>query len=76
MFKDRITLFDFDLTDEEVSEKFKDIKIDAIINAAACVKHYASDDTIEKANVKTVENLIKVSIFVDYYIVAEFDNKS
>ena len=54
-----ITVVEADITDDSLSEKLKDIRFDTIINSAALVKHYASDDSIERVNVHGVENLIK-----------------
>ena len=56
----RIILLEGDITDDNLTEKFKDINFDTLINCAACVKHYANDDSIEFVNVHGVENLIKV----------------
>ena len=50
-----------DITTDDLVTKLKDEKIDTIINSAACVKHFAADDTIERINVGGVENLIKVA---------------
>ena len=56
-----ITVVDGDITNDDLLEKLKDEHIDTIINSAACVKHFAADDTIEKINVGGVENMIKVA---------------
>ena len=56
-----LTVIDGDITNDDLLIKLKDEKIDTIINAAACVKHFAADDTIERINVLGVENLIKVA---------------
>ena len=56
-----IKVVDGDITNGDLIEKLKDEKIDTVINSAACVKHFAADDTIERINVGGVENLIKVA---------------
>ena len=56
-----LTVVDGDITSDDLMLKLKDEKIDTIVNAAACVKHFAADDTIERINVVGVENLIKVA---------------
>ena len=58
MVNERVTAIDADITDDSLAEKFKDVHFDTIINCAAIVKHYASDDTIETVNVHGVENMI------------------
>lgn len=59
VFKSRITVLDADITDGGLENTLKNIGFDTLINCAACVKHYASDDIIERINVYGVENLIK-----------------
>lgn len=54
----RITVIDADITDGHLTEALSSVKLDTVINCAACVKHYASDDVIEKINVGGVRNLI------------------
>ena len=56
-----VKIIDCDVTDEALLEKIKDYKIDTIINSAALVKHFASDDSIERINVGGVKNLINVA---------------
>ncbi|MCQ2159319.1 MAG: amino acid adenylation domain-containing protein, partial [Bacteroidales bacterium] len=60
-FKDRISVVDGDITDDNILEMLSGIHFDTLINCAAIVKHYASDDIIEKVNVHGVENLIAAS---------------
>lgn len=60
-FKDRITVIDADVTDDNILEKLSQVHFDTLINCAAVVKHYASDDIIEKVNVHGVENLISAA---------------
>ena len=60
-FSSRISVIEGDITDEKLSEKFKDIPFDTLINCAASVKHYANDNSIEFVNVFGVENLIALT---------------
>ena len=46
------------MTEAEDVEKLKGLKYDTLINCAACVKHFAAGDLLEKINVHGVENLI------------------
>ena len=61
-FENRITIIDGDITDDNLVDLIKDIKFDTIINCAACVKHYAADDILEKINVSGVENLVNIAL--------------
>ncbi len=56
----RITVLDADITDN-VAEKVAGVRFDTIINCAACVKHYAADDILERINVHGVENMIAIA---------------
>ncbi|MDY6430962.1 MAG: amino acid adenylation domain-containing protein [Bacilli bacterium] len=56
-----VTVVDGDITDKGLAEKLKDYKFDTIINSAACVKHFAKDDIIERINIHGVENLIEIA---------------
>jgi amino acid adenylation domain-containing protein/thioester reductase-like protein len=58
---DTLKVIDGDITNENLLELLKDERIDTIINSAACVKHFAADDTIERINVGGVKNLIEVA---------------
>lgn len=58
--RDRITILDADITDNSLEDALKDIPFDTVINCAACVKHFADDDVLERINVTGVENLIAV----------------
>ncbi|MCH5211240.1 MAG: amino acid adenylation domain-containing protein, partial [Oscillospiraceae bacterium] len=60
LFGDRIICIDGDITDAAEVEKLKDVPFDTLINCAACVKHFAADDLLEKINVRGVENLIEL----------------
>ncbi|MDO4219366.1 MAG: amino acid adenylation domain-containing protein [Synergistaceae bacterium] len=57
----RIQVLEADITGDNLVNVLKDVHFDTIINCAACVKHYAADDIIERINVHGVENLIKVA---------------
>lgn len=59
--KNRITVVEADISDDSLEEALKDSHFDTIINCAACVKHYAADDILERINVHGVENMIKVA---------------
>ena len=60
-FKNRITVIDGDITDDGLLDMFKDIHFDTLINCAACVKHFANDNSIEYVNVHGVEKLIELT---------------
>ncbi len=59
--ENRVRIVEADITDNNLKNILKDIHIDTIINCAACVKHYAADDILERINVHGVENLIEVA---------------
>ena len=59
--KEYVTVINGDITDAGLLESLKDYKFDTIINSAACVKHFAKDDIIERINFHGVENLINVA---------------
>ena len=59
-FKNRITVLEADITDETLGDKIADLPIDTVINCAACVKHFADDDILDRINVRGVENLIAI----------------
>ncbi len=60
LFGNKIICIDGDITNLEDVNKLINIPFDTLINCAACVKHFASDETLEKINVKGVENLISL----------------
>lgn len=60
LFADRIICIDGDITDAADVEKLKDVPFDTLINCAACVKHFAAGDLLEKINVYGVKNLIEL----------------
>ena len=57
-FANRIIMIEGDITEEHLNDKFEGITFDTLINCAACVKHFANDNSIEFVNVHGVENLI------------------
>lgn len=59
--EERVTLIETDISDDSSFETLKELPVDTIINCAACVKHFADDDILERINVHGVENLIKVA---------------
>ena len=58
LFRERIICVDGDITSKEKVEGFAAYKFQTLINCAACVKHFAAGDELEKINVQGVENLI------------------
>ena len=60
-FPGRITVIDADITDDNLGGILAGVRFDTLINCAAVVKHYSSDDIIEKVNVRGVENLIAIA---------------
>ena len=60
-YGDILKVVDGDITNTDLVEKLKGEHIDTIINCAACVKHFAADDIIERINVGGVINLIGVA---------------
>ena len=56
-----LTVIDGDITNDNLKELLAGQQIDTIINSAACVKHFAADDIIERINVGGVRNLIEVA---------------
>jgi thioester reductase-like protein len=60
LFGNRIVCIDGDITDSDIVETLQDIPFDTLINCAACVKHFASRELLEKINITGVKNLIKL----------------
>ncbi len=60
LFGDKIIVVNGDITDKKLLDSLKQIEFDTIINCAACVKHFTSDDILEKINFNGVENLIEI----------------
>jgi len=57
--KDHVSVIDADITDDNLPSVLSSVHFDTLINCAAIVKHYASDEMIEHVNVHGVENLIR-----------------
>ena len=58
----RVRVVEADITDDSLKTALKDVHFDTVINCAACVKHYAADDILERINVRGVENLIAIAM--------------
>ena len=56
-----VTVVDSDITSHDVEEKLENIEFNTIINCAACVKHFAADDIIERINVGGVKNMLEIA---------------
>ncbi len=57
-FEKRILCIDGDITDKELIMSLKSHDFTTVINCAACVKHFVSDDTLDRINVEGVKNMI------------------
>ncbi len=62
LFGSRIFCVEGDITNADSVMALADIAADTVINCAACVKHFVADDTLEKINVKGVENLVDLCL--------------
>lgn len=60
LFDSRIFVIDGDITDKETVMALKKYDFDTLINCAACVKHFANDDILDRINVQGVKNLIEL----------------
>lgn len=58
LFGTRIFCVEGDITQKDSLERLIDIDAGTIINCAACVKHFVSDDLLDRVNVAGVVNLI------------------
>ena len=58
-----------DITGREDLEKLKDVPADALINCAACVKHFVQDDLLDRVNYQGVLNLIDFCLERDIRLV-------
>ncbi|MBO5560036.1 MAG: amino acid adenylation domain-containing protein [Firmicutes bacterium] len=65
LFGSRIIPMDGNITDAGLLEKLRDADFDTLINCAACVKHFANDDILEKVNFRGVENLVNICVSLD-----------
>lgn len=62
LFGTRIFLIEGDITDVEIISSLEKYDFKTVINCAACVKHFTNDDTLERINVKGVENLVSFCV--------------
>lgn len=60
LFGTRIFCVEGDITNKDSVATLAAVAADTVINCAACVKHFVADDTLEKINVRGVENLIEL----------------
>lgn len=58
LFGERIICIDADITDRASLERLKEYSFQTMFNCAACVKHFAADDTLQRINVDGTRNLI------------------
>ena len=56
--KGRVQIVSGDITDVEALHTCDALPFDTLVNCAALVKHFVKDDSLERINVKGVENLI------------------
>ena len=57
-FRDRLAFVEGDITDGDLLKRLDGLVIGTVFNCAALVKHYVSDDLMDRINVGGVENLI------------------
>lgn len=69
LFGKRIIPIEGDITDKEVVNSLEKYDFKTVINCAACVKHFTNDDTLERINVRGVENLISMCVKADRRLV-------
>ena len=62
LFGDRIIPVDGDITDRDSIMALSDLPFRTVINCAACVKHFAADDLLDRVNWHGVENLIDLCV--------------
>ncbi|MBP1562525.1 MAG: amino acid adenylation domain-containing protein [Oscillospiraceae bacterium] len=62
LFGSRIFCIEGDITDKNSLKAVAQTDANTVINCAACVKHFASDDILERVNVGGVKNLIEMCI--------------
>lgn len=62
LFGKRIFLIEGDITDSDIISSLEKYDFKTVINCAACVKHFTNDDTLERINVKGVENLVSFCV--------------
>ncbi|MBC3900642.1 amino acid adenylation domain-containing protein [Acetobacterium malicum] len=62
LFGSRIFCVEGDITNPASLTALEAVAAGTVINCAACVKHFVADDTLEKINVRGVENLIDLCL--------------
>jgi thioester reductase-like protein len=62
LFGTRIFCVEGDITNPASLTALETVAAGTVINCAACVKHFVADDTLEKINVRGVENLIDLCL--------------
>ncbi|MGN0669605.1 MAG: amino acid adenylation domain-containing protein [Oscillospiraceae bacterium] len=62
LFGNRIFCIEGDITDKNSLKAVAQTDAQTVINCAACVKHFVSDDILERVNVGGVENLIEMCV--------------
>ncbi len=62
LFGSRICVVEGEISDRKLVDSLKEIDFDTVINCAASVKHFASDDSLDKINVDAVKNLISLCL--------------
>jgi len=62
LFGSRIFCVEGDITNPDSLTALESVAAGTVINCAACVKHFVADDTLEKINVRGVENLIALCL--------------
>ena len=62
LFGSRIIPVDGDITDRDGIMALKSLPFGTVINCAACVKHFAADDLLDRVNWHGVENLIDLCV--------------
>ena len=60
LFGDRIFVLEGDITDADSVAALREYDFEQVINCAACVKHFAADDILERVNYQGVLNLISL----------------
>ena len=62
LFGSRIFCVEGDITSPESLSALDGLDARTVINCAACVKHFAKDDTLERINFRGVENLVELCL--------------
>lgn len=61
-FEDRIVCIDGDITDRDMVKSLARFSFTAVINCAACVKHFVKDDLLDRINVEGVRNIVELCV--------------